>query len=170
MNTNILVCDAIFPWNCKKNNSRKNSFCRRVGFGKAVCGGQSWSLGEPTICASISFLKPPSSSSSLNISIFMLEFKSKTQTFEKKTLAVNSVMLDFFLDFALLALNLFWIVHCLQRKAATRVQWMQSPLATRRKNYTEQFSFFGENLHLRKHLKQSNFPSKIFLSLVKETK
>ena len=69
---------------CKKNNSRKNSFCRRVGFGKAVCGGHSWSLGEPTICASIWFLRPPSSSSYLNNSIFMLEFKSKTQTLEKK--------------------------------------------------------------------------------------
>ena len=95
MNTNILVCDAIFPWNCKKNNSRKNSFCRRVGFGKAVCGGQSWSLGEPTICASISFLRL-TSSSSLNISIFMLEFRSKTQTLENKILVVNGVMLDFF--------------------------------------------------------------------------
>ena len=29
-------------------------FCRKVGPGKVVCGGKSWGLGEPTVCASIS--------------------------------------------------------------------------------------------------------------------
>ena len=31
----------------------KYLFCRRVGPGKVVCGGKSWGLGEPTVCASI---------------------------------------------------------------------------------------------------------------------
>jgi len=35
---------SVFDYKCKPG-------FKRVGFGKAVCGGQSWSLGEPTICA-----------------------------------------------------------------------------------------------------------------------
>jgi len=35
---------SVFDYKCKPG-------FKRIGFGKAVCGGQSWSLGEPTICA-----------------------------------------------------------------------------------------------------------------------
>ena len=35
-------------------NIVKYIFCRKVGPGKVVCGGKSWGLGEPTVCASIS--------------------------------------------------------------------------------------------------------------------
>ena len=141
---------VFFIWNVLKS-----FFCRKVGPGKVVCGGKSWGLGEPTVCASIS--SAITSLSCFHISYYHYRnlncfWKS---SYHKYKLFVSHHQFNIIPQYSSYCHNVGqiklimqnWLLTRLlnsQKRAATRLQWMQFLSAAQREKLTEQFSVFGE--------------------------